>query len=455
MKPLAYNGPREVSVKEMPDPRIDRPTDVLVKITSTNICGSDLQRYEGRTDLEPGSVLGHENLGEVVEVIEIGDAVDRVQVGDWESDQPMSINRNPRNTAGAGRCAAVGSRRLSLLILLTVAWALPTFAQSMPDDLRSFLQQYVRLNDSEIGDAANGKVIAKVLPSSNQEVAVFGISRIRARPDFFVEKFRDIETYKKSTNVPTVKKFSNPAILEDLKEFELDQKDLNSLKDCRVGNCGVKLPSAIIERVQKEINWASPNAARQANQFAREALLQYVKEYLAGGNAALSEYNDKEQPLRLAEEFDHILQASPYVYDKTPEFYEYLRQYPRQPLEGVENFIYWSKEKFGLKPVISVTHVSNYRQPQIGRTVIASKQIYGSHYFEASLGLTGLVEAVPSSTAQPAFYLLYVNRSRADALRGGFGGLARGSVKRHARDGMLENMAKMQQSIDQSYRASR
>ena len=79
MKALVYNGPRDVQVKEVPDARIQRATDVLVRITSTNICGSDLHMYEGRTDVEPGTVLGHENLGEV---IEIGEAVDRIKVGD-------------------------------------------------------------------------------------------------------------------------------------------------------------------------------------------------------------------------------------------------------------------------------------------------------------------------------------------------------------------------------------
>jgi len=79
MKALVYNGPRNVTVQEVPDATIERPTDVLVKITTTNICGSDLHMYEGRTEVEPGTVLGHENLGEV---IEIGSAVDQVKVGD-------------------------------------------------------------------------------------------------------------------------------------------------------------------------------------------------------------------------------------------------------------------------------------------------------------------------------------------------------------------------------------
>ena len=79
MKALVYNGPRDVQVKDVPDARIERATDVLVKISSANICGSDLHMYEGRTDMAPGRILGHENLGEVIEV---GPAVDRVKVGD-------------------------------------------------------------------------------------------------------------------------------------------------------------------------------------------------------------------------------------------------------------------------------------------------------------------------------------------------------------------------------------
>src|SRR3979490_141734 len=80
MKALVYEGPRKVVVKEMPDAKIEKPTDVLVRITTTNICGSDLHMYEGRTDMEPGHVLGHENLGQGAEV---GNAVDRIKVGDW------------------------------------------------------------------------------------------------------------------------------------------------------------------------------------------------------------------------------------------------------------------------------------------------------------------------------------------------------------------------------------
>jgi glutathione-independent formaldehyde dehydrogenase len=79
MKAVVYQGPRQVEVKEMPDPSIQSPNDAIVRITTTNICGSDLHMYEGRTSVEEGKILGHENMG-IVEAV--GDAVNRIKVGD-------------------------------------------------------------------------------------------------------------------------------------------------------------------------------------------------------------------------------------------------------------------------------------------------------------------------------------------------------------------------------------
>jgi glutathione-independent formaldehyde dehydrogenase len=80
MKAAVYEGPRTVTVKDVPDAKIEHPCDIIVKITTTNICGSDLHMYEGRTSFEPGRTLGHENMGQVVEV---GSAVRKVQVGQY------------------------------------------------------------------------------------------------------------------------------------------------------------------------------------------------------------------------------------------------------------------------------------------------------------------------------------------------------------------------------------
>jgi glutathione-independent formaldehyde dehydrogenase len=79
MKAVVYQKPFEVRVDEVEDPRIEAPTDVLVRVTSSAICGSDLHMYEGRTSAEPGIVFGHENQG-VIE--EVGNGVAALRPGD-------------------------------------------------------------------------------------------------------------------------------------------------------------------------------------------------------------------------------------------------------------------------------------------------------------------------------------------------------------------------------------
>jgi len=79
MKAVVYKEPFDVAVEDVEDPKIQDPTDVVIRVTSTAICGSDLHMYEGRTGAEPGIVFGHENMG-VVE--EVGPGVAKLSPGD-------------------------------------------------------------------------------------------------------------------------------------------------------------------------------------------------------------------------------------------------------------------------------------------------------------------------------------------------------------------------------------
>ncbi len=79
MKAVVYKGPFEVAIENVPDPEIKHPNDVIVKVTSSCICGSDLHMYEGRTAAQPGIVFGHENMGIIQEV---GPAVSTLKRGD-------------------------------------------------------------------------------------------------------------------------------------------------------------------------------------------------------------------------------------------------------------------------------------------------------------------------------------------------------------------------------------
>src|SRR4051812_24482719 len=79
MRAVVFAGTRSVIAQDVPDAVLEEPEDVVVRVTSSAICGTDLHMYDGRTGAEPGLVLGHEALGLVEQV---GSAVQTVRVGD-------------------------------------------------------------------------------------------------------------------------------------------------------------------------------------------------------------------------------------------------------------------------------------------------------------------------------------------------------------------------------------
>ncbi len=80
MRAVTWQGVRDVRVEDVPDPRIEQPTDAVVRITSSGVCGSDLHLYETLGPfMGQGNILGHEPMG-IVE--EVGSAVTAVKVGD-------------------------------------------------------------------------------------------------------------------------------------------------------------------------------------------------------------------------------------------------------------------------------------------------------------------------------------------------------------------------------------
>jgi threonine dehydrogenase-like Zn-dependent dehydrogenase len=80
MRALTWHGKHDIRCESVPDPKIETPTDAIIKVTACAICGSDLHIYNGVIpDMESGDVLGHEDMGEVVEV---GSEVSNLKIGD-------------------------------------------------------------------------------------------------------------------------------------------------------------------------------------------------------------------------------------------------------------------------------------------------------------------------------------------------------------------------------------
>jgi hypothetical protein len=322
-------------------------------------------------------------------------------------------------------------------------------AQVIQPELYTFLRKQLGFTTQELGAVEKGQIVVK-LPKTGEtrEVAAFAIMRLDVPEDFFIDRVRDIVSFKKSDNVLQIGKFSDPPRLDDLAGLTLDSVDIEAFRRCRPNSCEVKMSAKSIERFRKDVNWAAPNYRDQVTTVARQVLLEHVQNYLKAGNHALGEYNDKSYPLNLADEFRTLLQPAAYMYGYQPKFQHYLENFPHGRPPDSEDFVYWSKEKFGLKPVVSMTHIAIYKRPAPDGIdyLIASKGIYATHYFEASLGLTEFIHSRASGA--PHSYLIYINRSRADALRGFFGGLKRSLITGSLRDGAKKNMEMIKQRLE-------
>jgi len=80
MRAVTWQGAKDIRVQNVPDPTIEQPTDILIRVTSTGLCGSDLHLYEVLAPfMEPGDIVGHEPMG-VVEAV--GSAVRHLDIGD-------------------------------------------------------------------------------------------------------------------------------------------------------------------------------------------------------------------------------------------------------------------------------------------------------------------------------------------------------------------------------------
>jgi hypothetical protein len=318
------------------------------------------------------------------------------------------------------------------LVALVVAAPLPPSAVGeSPRLLRDFLSSTAGLTDSALASLAGGGAISGSLePAAPHEIAVYAAVRVLAPARRVAERVADATRVKTGPAILAIGKFGAAPTLDDVKAVRLLQPDMDALARCARGRCDSKLASLAPE-VFRRFDWTSPDARARAEDAVRAGVVRYASDYLARGNEALMDYRDVRHPTSLAREFHQLVEASPYLREHAPELQHYLLTYPRASLAGAESYLYWASETFGLKPVLSVYHVVSY--PHRDHTVVVSKQIFASRYFDTSLEITA-VSRDPDSHTPEASYLLYVARARVDSLRGFWGHFKRRTIEREARE---------------------
>lgn len=325
------------------------------------------------------------------------------------------------------------------LLIVTALVAVPSAFGLQPQATQSFLRSVLGFGDAELRDLAQGRSAVRTLETvDDREIAIAGAIRVSVSPDTYIAQLRDIVTFKRHEAVIQIGTFGTPPQVADIAGLTLDREHVDDLRDCRLHDCDLQLSRAGIERV-RAIRWSTPDAAEQANRVMRELLTELVAGYRQSGDAALMTYENERNGLSVAQEFRAMLAAPPAILQQFRPLERHMTQYPAGGA-GVEDIFYWSKEDVGPKVIVSVTHMAIYRVAE-GPVAyaVASKQLYGSHYFDSSLGLTLLLrDEQPSSTV-----LVYANRSRVDALDGFLGALKRAIVRSRARSAMADTLARI------------
>ncbi len=316
-----------------------------------------------------------------------------------------------------------GARLAVALAAVSAVWAA---APERPVDV--FLRKVVSFADADVASVDAGRVVTKQLPAADKpEIAAFGAVRVQADKATALRRFREAAFLRRAPSVLESGEFGNPPTAGDLAALTLEDADVEAGRKCRPGDCALKLASSAMDRIRGELAGPSAEAKPKATALVRQMLVEYVAAYQTGGIGAMATYNDKDKPLETPAEFRKLLAASPFLVEYVPEFHRYVEEYPRARLDGTEDFFYWTKDKFGPKPTISVYHVTLWQDPRSpGRTVVCSKRIYASHYFQSGLDLMALVDA---PAGQKGFYLMDLHRVRIDPPTGMLSGMLLGKIR--------------------------
>jgi hypothetical protein len=178
----------------------------------------------------------------------------------------------------------------------------------------------------------------------------------------------------------------------------------------------------------------------------RQRLLEYVASYRERGNAAMAVYDD-EGGVRSSDALAKMLADSTYVFSRVPSLGRQLLRYPADTLPGATEVIFWSLDNLPhVRQVLRITHEVVYSPPELpGTTVIAAKQIYANHYFEAGLELlTAIDDASAAANGSPlGFTLLAVRHYRFDHLPSGGLLNLRGRVIGGLRDNVRADLVRL------------
>lgn len=313
---------------------------------------------------------------------------------------------------------------LAIAFTLSIGWlglhptGVTAQQPSLAGQLSQFLKNDLKFSEGNLSAINSGQVVTNVLDSKvKREVVVVSAAWINLPRAEFLKQSDTAKLNVEMAAAEAGGKFGQPPQPADMQALTIPPNDLKEYKKCDVASCKIKAPEASIAEFRK-LDDKAADFQTQAEALLRQQIVAYVTAYIQQGNAGLIEYRDKENPVRMADEFADILKNSPYLDVYFPELRNVLANFPQATLSQGKSAFYWMVENFGGKanrPTVTANQLLTYQPASQTETVLASKQLYANHYYEAGLGLTIMADA--PEMGKPGFYLIHVNRARIDALR--------------------------------------
>jgi hypothetical protein len=338
--------------------------------------------------------------------------------------------------------------RSACLAGLIIGLAEPGTRAAPAPDPRTLLKEIAGFTDADWAAVDAGTAVAKVIDSETREIAIAGAVRIVATRELLASRIREVENLQRSAVVLNVGRFGRVPAPADLARAPFEDYSLD-LRSCRAGDCRVRLGAADIARFHQEIDWRAADARERAARIWREVLSGYAAGYVSGGRKALPVYANRSEPLSVAAEQATLASRFAFVSAYSPELFAYLQEFgPRLP-PGAEDVLYWTKEDFGVRPVLRISHQVLLPPSGARPVLVATNQVYADHYMDAALGVTLAVDA-PNAGGRRAFYMIAVNRARTRSLSGILRRMIRGTVQSRSREAMRKILVSTKIALEAS-----
>jgi hypothetical protein len=319
---------------------------------------------------------------------------------------------------------------------------------ALPADPRTLLKEIAGFTDADWTAVDAGTAVAKVIDSEPREIAVAGAVRIAATRELLASRIREVENLQRSAVVLNVGRFGRSPAAADLARAPLEEYSLD-LRGCRPGDCRVRLAAADISRFHQDIDWRAADARDRAARIWREVLAGYAADYVNGGRQALPVYANRSEPLSVPAELSTLVSRFAFVGAYSPDLHAYLQEFgPRLP-PGAEDVLYWTKEDFGIRPVLRISHQVLLPPSGARPVLVATNQVYADQYMDAALGVTLAVDA-PDMGGRRAFYMIAVNRARTRSLSGILRRMIRGTVQSRSREAMRRILISTKTALERS-----